>query len=165
MASFDFEVEPNIICLSGSHAQLCHPAGPGAADLAPPLPLVGSQEPGEIQGQVGLGQGRWGDSQIMSYKPDSFRSRVGVSGLVTGWVGQLLEELLVAPSLAAQEAGWGGSQACPLWRLLTALSQLPGLRWASRHWTLARHCLVPRPLGNEHFFARSVDQERISPKL
>lgn len=42
---------------------------PGAAGLAPPLPLVRSQELGRASTQsMGLGQGKWGDPQIMLYK-------------------------------------------------------------------------------------------------
>lgn len=73
---------------------------PGAAGLAPPLPLVRSQELGRASTQsMGLGQGKGGDPQIMLYKqtrqPDvqsggvKFGGWQGGSGGDSKWEGVL----------------------------------------------------------------------------
>lgn len=126
-------MEPNLIWQCGSQVQLCNPPAPGAARLAPPLPLVGARQ-GQRRG-VGLGQGKWGDPQIMLYEqtrpPDVQSGGVKFGGWqggrgALGGVGRGPEhEVAVALSLASVGMGVGVEAqvephgvpflACPAW--------------------------------------------------
>lgn len=144
---------------------------PGAAGLAPPLPLVRSQELGRASTQsMGLGQGKWGDPQIMLYK-QTRQPDVQSGGIkFGGWQGRRGGGLLKWEGSCTRASCWSLSLASigmgvgvEAW---DKPSRVPVLccpaspAWASPCGKPGQHCSVSHPLGNEPvFFVRSVDQE------